>query len=314
MESTYNGGGVLFLQGTFVPGANRMNMFYLKCFQVVAKENHITRASQILNIAQPALSNIISKIEKEFDMPLFDRVGRQIQLNQHGQILLSHVDVILDEWETAQSRLQQAKRESETQVKIAVTGQLFPQQLILGFKKKYPTIVIKQSIVMSGEIASALHLQKNDFVISSVPVESDDILSCEVKTEELDLLVPSDHPLAKRDYVEPRDLDDLPIITLPGSYAFRTMIDSFYALYSIQPNVVFECFPSQFGELVSQGVGAAFVTETSFNQHSYPENTVALPILPAFMRTLYLLYEKTHTFSKAGKAFYNYVLQNQDML
>lgn len=293
---------------------NKMNLFYLKCFQVVAQENHITRASQILNIAQPALSNIISKIEKEFDMPLFDRVGRQIQLNQSGQILLSHVDVILDEWETAESRMQQAKRESETQVKIAVTGQLFPQQLILGFKMKYPSIVIKQSIVMNGEIASALHLQKNDFVISSIPIEDDDINSCEVKTEELYLLVRDDHPFSKREYVGTDELNGLPIITLPGGYAFRTMIDSFFSTYSIRLNVVFECFPSQFGELVSQGVGAAFVTETSVRQHYYPANTVAVPILPAFMRTLYLLYEKAHTFSKAGKAFYNYVLQNQDKL
>ncbi|PKL03461.1 MAG: LysR family transcriptional regulator, partial [Spirochaetae bacterium HGW-Spirochaetae-9] len=68
-----------------------MNLILLKYFQVVAQENHITRASQKLNIAQPALSYSIARLESDLGVQLFDRVGRQIILNDCGRKLLERV-------------------------------------------------------------------------------------------------------------------------------------------------------------------------------------------------------------------------------
>ena len=59
-----------------------MDLLQLKYFQVVARLEHMTRASEELHISQPSLSKMISRLEKHLGVPLFDRHGKQIRLNR----------------------------------------------------------------------------------------------------------------------------------------------------------------------------------------------------------------------------------------
>ena len=74
-----------------------MNLSQLHYFQVVAEEEHISRAAEKLHISQPSLSTTIRRLEKELDTPLFDRRGRNIYLNQAGKQLLEHVHFIFSQ-------------------------------------------------------------------------------------------------------------------------------------------------------------------------------------------------------------------------
>ena len=62
-----------------------MNLSQLHYFQIVAEEEHISRAAEKLHISQPSLSTTIRRLESELDTPLFDRRGRNIYLNKAGQ-------------------------------------------------------------------------------------------------------------------------------------------------------------------------------------------------------------------------------------
>ena len=72
-----------------------MEIFQLIQFQAVAELEHMTRAAERLNLAQPALSRTIKNLEKELGVPLFDRSGRRMQLNENGRILLLYARQIL---------------------------------------------------------------------------------------------------------------------------------------------------------------------------------------------------------------------------
>ncbi len=75
-----------------------MDLLQLKYFQVAAQLEHMTRAAERLSIAQPSLSQSIAKLEEELGVPLFDRQGRRIQLNQFGRVFLKLA------WSRARSR------------------------------------------------------------------------------------------------------------------------------------------------------------------------------------------------------------------
>ena len=65
-----------------------MDILTLKYFIVTAQTQHMTKAAQMLNITQPALSSTIQRLESSLGCPLFDRTGRNIKLNKYGEIFL----------------------------------------------------------------------------------------------------------------------------------------------------------------------------------------------------------------------------------
>ena len=73
-----------------------MELNQLQCFVVVARTENITKAAQELYITQPALSRVILRLERELEMPLFDRNGGRITLNENGRLFLSYVQPALD--------------------------------------------------------------------------------------------------------------------------------------------------------------------------------------------------------------------------
>ena len=65
-----------------------MELQHLRYFRDIARLESISRAAELNHIAQPAMSRVVSLLEKEFGVALFDRVGRNIRLNTCGRILL----------------------------------------------------------------------------------------------------------------------------------------------------------------------------------------------------------------------------------
>ena len=64
-----------------------MELLQLRYFLVAAKYEHMTKAAEVLRIAQPALSQSIKRLEQELGVPLFDREKRNFGLNDAGRFL-----------------------------------------------------------------------------------------------------------------------------------------------------------------------------------------------------------------------------------
>ncbi len=71
-----------------------MDLQQLRYFQAIARLEHMRQSADELAIAQPALSRAIARLETELGVPLFNRVGRQLQLNQFGSVYLECVERI----------------------------------------------------------------------------------------------------------------------------------------------------------------------------------------------------------------------------
>lgn len=75
-----------------------MDLLQLKYFCAIVEEGHMTRAAARLSIAQPALSASLGRLEKELGVSLFDRVGRNIYLNECGQSFYAFVSPPWPSW------------------------------------------------------------------------------------------------------------------------------------------------------------------------------------------------------------------------
>lgn len=71
-----------------------LNYHHLRYFRAVAREGHLTRAAEKLNVSQSALSSQIRTLEARLGHPLFERQGRKLVLTEAGRIAVDHADAI----------------------------------------------------------------------------------------------------------------------------------------------------------------------------------------------------------------------------
>ena len=133
-----------------------MLLSQLEYFRVVAKHEHISHAAEELRIAQPALSTTIGKLEKELGVPLFNRTGRNIELNDAGRRLLAHADYLFEQIASMESALEQTKEILENELNISVSNSMFLGSWLHSFVLANPKIRLRQKMLSEQQMLEAL--------------------------------------------------------------------------------------------------------------------------------------------------------------
>jgi DNA-binding transcriptional LysR family regulator len=77
----------------------------LQVFMAVARLENVTRAADALAMSQSAASSAVKELESQYDMQLFDRIGKRLQLNEHGKTLRPQVEALLAQAQELESAL-----------------------------------------------------------------------------------------------------------------------------------------------------------------------------------------------------------------
>ncbi len=280
-----------------------MDITQLQYFAVAAKEQHFTKAANKLNVSQPTLSASISRLENELGCSLFSRSGRQVILNDSGQILLKHTETILQSYQDALSELEELHRKDLNSLTIACMTMHVHNSFLRRFQKKYPDIRLTQKLLLAHELEAALKDSKIDFIIANILSKSENTQSLHLSTDPLYLAVSRDHPLSKkRSYTIPDIANELFIVN-PGGTGFVQIFETIFTDNRLPVPRVAYALPSEWKEYISQGY-IGFVTEAYFRSGGFDSSVVFLPPDdPACCRDLYLLWNKHRTLSKSAKLF-----------
>jgi len=82
-----------------------LHLHGLRIFAAVAATGNFTRAAQTLYISQPAVSKMVQELERQLDLPLFERGGSRLRLTEAGAVLYRHARTIFDVERTAEAEL-----------------------------------------------------------------------------------------------------------------------------------------------------------------------------------------------------------------
>ncbi len=118
----------------------------LEYFQTLAQMQHVTKAAKSLSITQPALSRSIARLENHLGVPLFDRHGRSITLNQYGHIFLRRVQAMMKEYTEGKEEIQALLKPDQGEVSLGflhTLGTTLVPDLIGSFQQEYPNIAFQ---------------------------------------------------------------------------------------------------------------------------------------------------------------------------
>ncbi|NTW71679.1 MAG: LysR family transcriptional regulator [Eubacteriaceae bacterium] len=141
-----------------------MNILQMRQFQIIAKNESITKAAEELFISSPALSKTLKDIEQEFKCNFFDRVGRRIYLNDNGEVFLTYVNNIVNTYDNMTKTFSKNETEQNSSIILCDLGETFLDMPIHAFSKKYPYIQIRKETT-SYEKAMEMLLKKEADII-----------------------------------------------------------------------------------------------------------------------------------------------------
>ena len=119
-----------------------MDLLKLKYFHTVAKLEHVTRASEQLHVAQPAITKTIKRLEAELGVLLLRKQGRNVALTEYGQFLKEQLDKVFPIVDSIPEQLDKKKNLREKTIRLNVlAASIFTMESVVNYKNMHPEIV-----------------------------------------------------------------------------------------------------------------------------------------------------------------------------
>ena len=191
-----------------------MDLASLKVFLAVAQERSFSRAAAKVHRTQPAVSQAVRRLELDLGEQLFDRSSKTGTLTEAGRMLQNYGQRLVRLAEETESSVRELRDLRRGRVLIganeAAVHTLLP--LIARFRQRYPDIATDVRRVPARQIAVEVQQGSLDFGALTFHPPEEGLLEVPVGSDELVLLLPPSHPLAKRRHVSMEEIAAEPVV------------------------------------------------------------------------------------------------------
>lgn len=280
----------------------------------IAAERNFSRAAEKLHIAQPSLSQQLSKLEKEIGVLLFQRNTNSVELTHAGEAFIAQAQKIIDAMEQLKQEMADISNTRTGKVVVGsmpITGSHILPHVLPAFQSRYPNIEIVLVEDTSADLEKLTANGQTDFSLLSLPLHEPALTYETIVEEKIVLAVPPNHILGALSNCNPsnliriEDLKDEPFIVLKKGQGFRQITIELCQAAGFTPRIVFESSNMETVQsLVAAGMGIAFVPHFIARAKRSEFIPVYLDIEdPSPKRTLVIAYRKGRYLSKAAEAF-----------
>jgi DNA-binding transcriptional LysR family regulator len=279
----------------------------LRAFIVVARFGSFTRAAELLNLSQPALTVQIRQLEQALGLKLFDRNTRTVELTRMGRDLLPVLTRLLGEVDQVVSTTREMAAVKYGIVRVAalpsVAATLLPP-LIARFRRRYPQVqvTIRDSVV--ERINTMVRDETVDLGIGSELDADAALVTVPLFEDEMRAVVPTGHALAREEEVTLEGLIGEPLILMDTSSSVRRLTDRAFADLGHLVTPAYEpTYMSTAVGLVRAGLGIAILPSSAIELELEP----GLPSLritnPHLRRPITLTLKAGRSLPPAAEAF-----------
>ncbi len=281
-----------------------MELLQLRYFLTVARMLNISRAAEYHMIPQPAMSQTISRLEKELGKPLFNRHKNKLSLTQEGQEFLRSVSASISELDLAVQEINNDSGLLQGELTLLVRHHRETMvDCIVAFRKKYPNV--------SFRVFNTINRNESldyDMCISSTP-PSDEYSSgkCLI-TEKLQLMVATTHPIAKRKQIRFEDLKEEEFALLDKSNSLWDHTIYLCRQSGFEPKISMMC-----GDLhcmikyVASGMAVTLGPQVSWRGLKN-DSVTFVPTVPEEIRSTYVFWNERKISSRLHQTFLDFLV------
>jgi len=285
-----------------------MQIESLKMFCDLAETESFTKAAQINQVTQSAISQQISSLERTFKSLLIERSKKKFRLTREGQALYEYSKQIIQTYESLHSKLQELKDIISGTIRVATIYSIGLHDLppyIKRFMKSYPTVNVHVEYRRANQVYEDVLSNVVDLGLVAYPAKDSKLEIIPLRKEQLVLVCHPNHPFAKLKTVKLKALAGQKIIGFEPDIPTRKALDKILKEYGVEVKHVME-FDNV--ETVKRAVeidaGISIVPLGTVAQEITKQTLVALPIEDGdFFRPLAAIYKKNKVLSPAMKQF-----------
>lgn len=221
-----------------------MEIRQLKAFLAIAETKTFTAGARRVNVTQAAISMQIRQLEDEVGIPLFTRTPRRVILTEAGERLLDRARRILREHDTALAEISEIAGAEYGRLRIGSASAMFTTaqlpSILERLRNKFPNAEITVISGTSQTLVDKIMHGDIDIAFVSLPVEATNIQTDLLFSDEIVAISHPSHPLAKQKVISAAALAGEQLILGEQGGNTRRMIDDFFQMANVKPNVVME--------------------------------------------------------------------------
>jgi DNA-binding transcriptional LysR family regulator len=280
----------------------------LKTFVTVVEHKNSSRAAEEIYLSHPDVSLQIQSLEEELGTKLVNSSSNHLELTQAGEIYYGYAKQILLLQDKAKQEIKQLSNVVTGELKVGASytiGEYILPFVVAEFAAQYPKVEIETAIANTEEIIQAVRANHLDIALVEGEVNHSDLEIRPIMEDEIILVVPNQHPLARLPIATSEHLQDQVWILRESGSGTRAFSDKLIKEWGINVRKTYIFGSGQaVKQAVTAGLGIALVSRWIVRKELNAKELKSIRIKgKRLTRSFYLIGPKNHETSEAMEVF-----------
>jgi len=289
----------------------RLKFRQLQAFHAVVETGTVTGAAEALGISQPGVSNLLSQLERQTKLPLFERVNWRLIATPEAAMLHREIDTVVRGLDHVTQTVVDLQNKQAGQLQVASQHSMsfgFVPSVIAKFAAKRPNMNISFQSQYSAKIQEWVTSGLFEVGICEMPLLYD-TLTVYPLTVQTRLALHRDNPLTRHDVLTPELIANEPFIAMgPDHMTQRRLREVFNtAGLPLRTRVHSHLFKNLLS-FVKEGMGISLL-DPFVLEHDHDPRFVSRPFEPVILMDMAVITSSTRPLSQTAKAFLKLLLQ-----
>ncbi|MDQ2185222.1 LysR substrate-binding domain-containing protein [Alcaligenaceae bacterium A4P071] len=240
-----------------------LNLRQIEAFKAVIEHGSVSRAAQSLFVSQPAVSKLLTHLEEETGLSLFDRTRGKLLPTYHSKLLYESIERVFSGLQQIEQSVDAIRRDEQRSLRVGVMPALsgsFIRRVTTRFLEQHPGVRVSIETRGSRFVADWLVARKIDVGLIVHEMYGAHVNGERLIQSPLVCAMHPNHALANKRVIRPRDLDGVPFVAFsPESQSYQLTTAAFHAA-GARLNIVLDCSTAPgVCEFVADGLGVSLI-------------------------------------------------------